>query len=108
MDKDSAAGVEISRDELLVFARGSAQRVWRKRFANTPQGHQALRRWLRRLGGTVRVAMESTGTYGLDLALVLASEDPLEVIQPIPATTCRDAASAPRFTAGPNEQPPAL
>lgn len=93
MDKDFAAGVEISRDELLVFARGSAQRVWRKRFANTPQGHQALRRWLRRLGGTVRVAMESTGTYGLDLALVLASEDPLEVIQANPRAV-RDFARA--------------
>ena len=42
-----------------------------REFPNTPPGHQAVLRFLERAAGPVRVAMESTGLYGLDLALCL-------------------------------------
>src|SRR5205085_4426184 len=41
------------------------------RFANDPTGHKALIRWLTRSGRTVRVVLEATGTYSLDVALAL-------------------------------------
>jgi len=40
-------------------------------FSNTPAGHESLIRWLQRAGLEIRVCMEATGLYGLDLALAL-------------------------------------
>jgi len=42
-----------------------------KSFPNTPGGHQAILRYLACPGRPVRVCLESTGVYGLDLALAL-------------------------------------
>jgi len=53
-----------------------------KVFPNTPAGHVALRRWLLRSGRPVRACLESTGLYGLDVALALSGlgPPPLEVM----------------------------
>ena len=64
-------GIEVSA-QTLVVARGAAERSAACReFPNTPAGHQAVLRFLDRSGQPLRVAMESTGLYGLDLALTL-------------------------------------
>jgi transposase len=64
-------GIEVSRQLLVVALRiQDHDQPWRE-FPNTPAGHQAVLRFLTRSGGSVRVAMESTGLYGLDLALAL-------------------------------------
>ena len=64
-------GIEVSA-RTLVVALGPAERPASLReFPNTPAGHQALLRFLERTGRPVRVAMEATGLYGLDLALGL-------------------------------------
>ena len=64
-------GIEVSHHTLVV-ALGTAERPASLReFPNTPQGHQAVLCFLARAGRAVRVAMESTGLYGLDLALSL-------------------------------------
>jgi transposase len=60
-------GIEVSSQTLLVALGSKAPRA----FPNTPVGHQAVLRFLDQAGGRVRVCMEATGRYGLDLALVL-------------------------------------
>lgn len=72
MDNNDYAGIEVSLEELLVALRRGAQTLPLKAFPNTPEGHQALIRHVRHAGRTVRVCLESTGVYGLDVALAMA------------------------------------
>jgi len=60
-------GIEVSASTLLV-ARGSHAL---RSFPNTAAGHQGVLRFLEQAGGPVRVCLEATGRYGLDLALTL-------------------------------------
>jgi transposase len=64
-------GIEVSQDILVVALRAGDHDEAQREFPNTPQGHQAILRFLARAAGPVRVALESTGLYGLDLALTL-------------------------------------
>ena len=79
-DSLDPCGIEVSAHQLHVALRRDEQLVLLKMFPNTPAGHQALRRWLRRPGRTVRVCLESTGLYGLDVALALSGQAGLEVM----------------------------
>jgi transposase len=82
MDKLYHAGIEVSAQLLLVGLQAdcSAHELRRREFANTPEGVQALVRWLVVPGRGVRVVMEATGLYGLDLALRLDREPSLELM----------------------------
>lgn len=64
-------GIEVSYRTLLVAWRGHDHAEPLREFPNTREGHQAVLRFLERSARPVRVAMESTGLYGLDLALTL-------------------------------------
>jgi transposase len=64
-------GIEVSAQTLLVALGGEERAASRGEFANTAEGHRALLAWLKRRKQAVRVVMESTGLYGLDLALGL-------------------------------------
>jgi transposase len=64
-------GIEVSQHTLLVVLRSNRHDEPRREFPNTAKGHQAVLRFLARAPGPVRVALESTGLYGLDLALCL-------------------------------------
>ena len=66
-----ACGLEVSARTLLVERGSEGQAVARREFPNTPEGHQAVLGWLSGRKRPVRVVMESTGLYGLDLALGL-------------------------------------
>jgi transposase len=66
----AAVGIDVSKDELVVAAQRRAG-VEEARFANTAAGHRALIVWLRRGRGAVRIALEATGIYSLDVALAL-------------------------------------
>lgn len=80
MNKHDVCGVEVSAACLLAgLEREGASRT-RREFPNTPQGHKALVNWLVAPGRTVRVVMEATGLYGLDLALRLDAETSLELM----------------------------
>ena len=76
MHKSSAedflsCGIDVSAAQLVVALEGEAGR-WRQRsFANRASGHQALILWLQKTGERVRVCLEATGRYSLDLALAL-------------------------------------
>jgi transposase len=56
---------------LLVALRDHDHDEPLREFPNTREGHQAVLRFLERCPRPVRVALESTGLYGLDLALTL-------------------------------------
>lgn len=80
MSNLDTCGIEVSAKELVVLLRRQGDlEPWRS-FTNTPEGHQILTRYLRRTGRVVRVCMESTGLYGLDLALALSAQEGLEVM----------------------------
>jgi len=64
-------GIEVSARTLVVERRRPGQPDAVREFANTAAGHQALLRWLESAGRAVRVCLEATGLYGLDLALTL-------------------------------------
>ena len=71
MDKLDFSGIEVSSQELVVALQREGKRKDLKTFPNTAAGHQALIRHLSCPGRTVRAVLESTGLYGLDLALAL-------------------------------------
>jgi transposase len=64
-------GIEVSHLTLVVALRCGDRDESPREFPNTPEGHQSVLRFLARSGRRVQVAMESTGLYGLDLALTL-------------------------------------
>jgi transposase len=71
MRKDTEAGIDVSKDVLDVAARRDGTRLETARFDNDAAGHRTLVRWLTKRSRTVRVVLESTGTYSLDVALAL-------------------------------------
>ena len=71
MRKETEAGIDVSKDVLDVAVRRDARHLETARFDNDAVGHKKLTRWLTRGGRTVRVVLESTGTYSLDVALAL-------------------------------------
>lgn len=79
-------GIDVSAKELLVGVRRQECSEAVRRFANTAAGHKALLGyWLGpRPGATIRVCLEASGNYSLDVALALAAraEIELEVINP--------------------------
>jgi transposase len=64
-------GIEVSQLTLVVALRARDHDEPPREFPNTREGHQAVLRFLERSARPVRVALESTGLYGLDLALAL-------------------------------------
>ncbi|MGH9510200.1 MAG: IS110 family transposase [Terriglobales bacterium] len=80
MHKSDFAGIEVSAKELLVVLRREEQTLPLQSFPNIPEGHRAVARYLARKGRVVRVCLESTGVYGLDLALRLQKQRGVEVM----------------------------
>jgi transposase len=84
MEKRDYAGIEVSAQELLVALRRGKQTLPLKSFPNTQEGHRAVARYLARPGRVVRVCLEATGVYGLDVALLLQKRAGMEVMVPNP------------------------
>lgn len=80
MDKMLVCGMEVSAQELVVAITGKKGEVALQRFANTAAGHRALLGALTRGGKRVRVCMEATGIYGLDVALLLSAQEGIELM----------------------------
>lgn len=72
MLKCDSCGIEVSAKELLVCVRREEKLLPVRRFPNTPVGHRNLAKFVQQKGRAVHVCMEATGTYGLDLALLLS------------------------------------
>ena len=71
MRKVTEAGIDVSKAVLDVAVRRDERRLEMARFDNDAAGHQRMVRWLTKGGRTVRVVLESTGTYSRDVALAL-------------------------------------
>lgn len=66
------AGIDVSAQELVVAASRDGQLLARASFTNDPKGHKALIRHLRgKSRAQIRVCLEATGIYSLDVALAL-------------------------------------
>ncbi len=80
LDQIDPCGTEVSAEELIVALRRKGVPQPLQSFPNTPQGHREMVRYLARPGRWVRVCLESTGVYGLDLALALAAQAGIQVM----------------------------
>jgi len=72
-------GVDVSAATLAVAVLQQDQPLEQCEFANSASGHKALVAWLRKRKAAVRVSLEATGIYSLDLALALDAADGIEV-----------------------------
>lgn len=66
------AGIDVSHKTLALCLSKDGKLGKAREFANTAQGHQALLKVLRE-ANVERICLEATGTYHLDLCLVLDS-----------------------------------
>ena len=72
-------GIDVSSRTLTVSQIGSDGSLAQREFANSASGHTALLAWLARCNCKVRVSLEATGIYSLDLALALDREASIEL-----------------------------
>jgi transposase len=72
-------GVDVSRATLAVAVQHQDPLFQQHEFANSARGHQELIAWLGKRGAPVRVSLEATGIYSLDLALALDAAPGIEV-----------------------------
>jgi len=83
-------GIDVSAAELAVAVLDGAG-IQQRTFANRRAQHRALIRWLQQRGAPVRVCLEATGMYSLDLAWALAAAQGIEVAVLNPKLVCRFA-----------------
>jgi len=80
MSNLDSCGIEVSAKQLVIRLRRQGELEPLRNFTNTPEGHEMVVRYLRQAGRVVRVCLESSGLYGLDLALALSAATGLEVM----------------------------
>lgn len=74
------AGIDVSAATLaVVVQRQHGAGFDEREFANTVAGHKQMIAWLLKRGGWVRVSLEATGIYSLDVALALDGGEGIEV-----------------------------
>jgi transposase len=71
-------GIEVSAATLAVAVIEQDQPLQQRQFANRANGHKALISWLEKRKARVRVSLEATGIYSLDLALALHAAPHIE------------------------------
>jgi transposase len=78
------AGVDVSAAYVDVAAQsGSDELLRRHRFDNDPEGHREMVRWLHagsKAGASVRVVVEASGIYSVDLCHALTEATGIEVM----------------------------
>ena len=81
------AGCDVSCDWIDVACWHPAEdRLRERRFDNTPAGHRSLCEWLSKERVRVRVAVEATGVYSVDVALALYDLEEVDVMVVHPRT----------------------
>lgn len=80
MKKTVLVGIDVSADALLVAVEREGQSLPVASFENDAAGHRRLIRWLTKSSGPVRVCLEATGIYGLELSLALHAAKRIEVM----------------------------
>lgn len=84
-------GIEVSAKTLLVRLRRNDKRLDLRTFANTTAGRRELIRFLKNKQREVRIGVEATGTYGLDLALEISRVESFHLMVINPKTMRRFA-----------------
>jgi transposase len=72
-------GIDVSARSLSVALIEPDHAVTQREFPNSASGHKALLNWLAKHNAKVRVSLEATGIYSLDLALALDAEPRIEL-----------------------------
>src|SRR5271169_7206233 len=72
-------GIDVSAKNLTVAIQNVGRPAEQKSLANNPNGHKALIVWLQKAKSPVRVSLEATGIYSLDLAFALDAAQGIEV-----------------------------
>jgi transposase len=72
-------GIDVSAATLAVAVIEQDQPLQQREFANRSSGHKALIGWLGKRKARVRVSLEATGIYSLDLALALDATPHVEL-----------------------------
>jgi transposase len=80
MDRFDPCGIEVSAQELVVALCRDGREERLRSFPNTAEGHAGILRFLSSGSQRVRVVLESTGLYGLDLACALHRAAQVEVM----------------------------
>jgi len=75
-----SVGIDVSARELVVAVRRLKGTPELLTFSNDTDGHRKLIRRVTKGGQNARVALESTGVYGMDLALALDEAPRIEVM----------------------------
>lgn len=87
MHKKLFAGCDVSKATIDASLLMEGGRRRRKRFTNSPEGHYELIGWLTASSALVRLVLEATGNYSLDLALALHSAADIELMVANPSAT---------------------
>jgi transposase len=72
-------GIDVSAGSLAAALIEPDQSLAQREFANSSSGHKALIAWLGKRKSMVRVSLEATGIYSLDLALALHAAPRIEL-----------------------------
>jgi transposase len=92
MTGQAFCGIDVSAATLAVAVQRADRGGQEQReFANSAAGHRQLIEWLRKRGSSMRVSLEATGIYSLDVALALDRADGIEVAVLNPKTVNRFA-----------------
>ena len=86
MEKCNRVGVDVSSKELVVAIEAAGRREAPIVLRNDAEGHRKLIKLATKRGARAQVVLESTGTYGLDLALALHRARRVEVMVANPRT----------------------
>src|SRR6266700_3000060 len=97
----SCCGIDVSAVQLVVAVQAEGKPCGQRSFPNQASGHQALILWLQKTGSRVRVCVEATGLYSLDLALALHAASGIEVAVLNPKLVNRFAATLRRSKTDP-------
>ena len=72
-------GIDVSAKSLTVAIQEKNCPLEQRTFANTASGHKSLIAWLHKWKMQVRVTLEATGVYSLDLSMVLNAAGGIEL-----------------------------
>ncbi len=87
MDTNVFVGCDISKATIDVSLHQENRSPRRKQFLNTAAGHIQLINWIIRPCALVRVVIEATGNYSVDLALALDACSSIELMVANPSAT---------------------
>ncbi len=72
-------GIDVSAKSLTVAVQRRDHAAELRTFANSASGHKSLISWLQKWKTRVRVSLEATGVYSLDLSMALDTAEGIEL-----------------------------